>query len=72
VDTPIVESAARVISDKTGRSEDDARDRLAAFNPMGRFVTPDEVAASVMSLVGANSGAVSGHSLIIDGGSQPV
>jgi len=72
VDTPIVESAARNIAEKTDRSEEDAREQLAAFNPLGRLVTPEEVAGAVMWLLGPESTAVAGHSLILDGGTQPV
>ncbi len=72
VDTPIVEHASRVIAERTDRSEEDARASLAAMNPLGRFVTPEEVAAAVLYLVQPDAGAVAGHSLIIDGGSQPV
>jgi NAD(P)-dependent dehydrogenase (short-subunit alcohol dehydrogenase family) len=72
VDTAIVESSARAIAEKTGRGFDEARDALAAQNPLGRLVTPEEVAQAVLYLVGPGSGAVSGHSLVLDGGTQPV
>jgi len=41
-------------------------------NPLGRAVTPDEVAAAVLYLTGPHSDAISGQSLILDGGTQPV
>lgn len=72
VDTPIVESAARVIADRTDRTEAEARASLASLNPLGRLVTPGEVAAAVLHLVRPEASAMAGHSLIIDGGSQPV
>lgn len=72
VDTAIVENAARVIADRTGRTEDDARESLASLNPSGKLVTPEEVARAVLMLVGRDSGSIAGHSMIIDGGSQPV
>ncbi len=72
VDTSIVEGAARVIADRTGRSEEDARASLAEMNPLGRLVTPEEVAEAVIYLTQPAAAAVAGHSLIIDGGSQPV
>lgn len=72
VDTMVVESAARNIAEKTGASEEEARASLAAMNPLGRLVRPEEVAASVLSLVGPESGAISGHCLVLDGGTQPV
>ena len=72
VDTAIVEDAARVIADRTGRTEEDARASLASLNPSGRLVTPEEVARAVLMLVGRGSGSIAGHSMIIDGGGQPV
>ena len=72
VDTQIVEQAARVIADRTDRTEEDARESLASMNPLGRLVTPEEVACAVLSLVRPEAIAMAGHSLIIDGGSQPV
>ena len=51
VDTPIVEGAARVIADRTDRTQEEARDSLAALNPLGRLVTPEEVAQGVLFLV---------------------
>ena len=44
-DTDIVAEAVANIVAKTGRSEDAARAALAARNPQGRLVAPDEVAA---------------------------
>ncbi len=72
VETPLVERAADVISQKTGRPAEDAKAALALNNPLGRFVTPDEVAAAVLYLVGADSGAINGQSLLLDGGTPPV
>jgi 3-hydroxybutyrate dehydrogenase len=72
VDTAIVEEAARVIADRTGRTEAASRDELASLNPIQRLIEPREVAACVLGLCGPASGAVTGQSLIIDGGSQPV
>ena len=72
VDTQIVEQAARVIADRTDRTEEAARESLASMNPLGRLVPPEEVACAVLSLVRPEAIAMAGHSLIIDGGSQPV
>jgi len=71
-DTAIVENAARTIADKTGRTEAAAKEALAAQNPIGRLVTPDEVAAAVLWLVGDGGGAISGQSVVIDGGTIQV
>ena len=52
--------------------EDEALASLTALNPSGRLVTPEEVARAVMLLVGRDSGSIAGHSMIFDGGTQPV
>jgi NAD(P)-dependent dehydrogenase (short-subunit alcohol dehydrogenase family) len=72
VDTPVVARAATSIAEKTGGSEEEARRRLMEINPLKRFVTPEEVAALVLPLVGPHSGAISGQTILADGGTQPV
>lgn len=72
VDTAIVESAARLIAEKTDRDEREAREGLSAINPLGRLVTPEEVARAVLYVVGPDAVAVNGQSLVLDGGTQPV
>ena len=71
-DTPLVDRAAEVVATKTGKEESEVKAHFAQTNPLGRLVQPDEVAAAVLYLVGPGSGAISGHSLVIDGGTQPV
>lgn len=51
VATDIVEDAVRVISAKTARSAEEARQELARMNPSGRLITSEEVAALVVDLV---------------------
>jgi NAD(P)-dependent dehydrogenase (short-subunit alcohol dehydrogenase family) len=53
---------------KTGRSAEEARHRLAATNPLGRFVRPEEVAAAVLWLCGPGSDAVTGQAISVSGG----
>lgn len=72
VDTDIVANAVRQIVEKTGRTEEEARADLAKQNPLGRLVRPEEVAEAVHFMVGPHSGAMSGHCLVLDGGTQPV
>lgn len=72
VDTPVAEQAARKIAEKTGASLEQARGRLAAMNPLGRLVAPSEVAAWVLPFLGPDSGAISGQTVLVDGGTQPV
>jgi NAD(P)-dependent dehydrogenase (short-subunit alcohol dehydrogenase family) len=54
---------ARRISEKTGRPFADAVRAMAAFNPSGRLVTPEEVAAAVVALV--ENGQRSGETVVL-------
>lgn len=42
--------------------------QLAAANPMGRLVSPEEVAKTVAFLAGEDSGFITGHCLEVNGG----
>ena len=50
VDSPLTDRAVAAIVRKTGRSAEDARAALAAQNPCGRLLRPEEVAAAVVAL----------------------
>jgi NAD(P)-dependent dehydrogenase (short-subunit alcohol dehydrogenase family) len=67
-ETDLLENAVTTIIGKTGRSREQARAELAAGNPMGRIVTPEEVAASVAWLCAPAAGTVTGQSIVIAGG----
>jgi NAD(P)-dependent dehydrogenase (short-subunit alcohol dehydrogenase family) len=67
-DTPLLEQALDTITAKTKRSREDARAALAASNPQGRLVTPDEVAVTVLWLASAGAGSVTGQAIAIAGG----
>jgi NAD(P)-dependent dehydrogenase (short-subunit alcohol dehydrogenase family) len=67
-DTPMLDAAIKTISAKTKRSADEARAGLAATNPMGRLITPEEVAAAVGYLCLPAAASVTGETLAIDGG----
>jgi NAD(P)-dependent dehydrogenase (short-subunit alcohol dehydrogenase family) len=60
-------SIARIVA-KTGRSEAAAREALAATNPMGRLVSPREVADAVRWLAGPDAGAITGQAIVVAGG----
>jgi NAD(P)-dependent dehydrogenase (short-subunit alcohol dehydrogenase family) len=66
VDTPMTDATVAGIVAKTGRSEDEARRILARKQPIGRLITPDEVAAAVTFCL-ANA-AVTGQAINVDGG----
>ena len=51
VDSPMTDRSVERIAQKTGRSEEEARALLAAENPGGTLVTPDEVAEVVHELL---------------------
>jgi NAD(P)-dependent dehydrogenase (short-subunit alcohol dehydrogenase family) len=67
-DTPMLDAAIATIAAKTKRSSDDARASLAASNPMGRLIAPEEVAAAVGYLCLPAAGSVTGQTLALDGG----
>jgi NAD(P)-dependent dehydrogenase (short-subunit alcohol dehydrogenase family) len=67
VDTPMTVRSAAAIADRTGTGVAQARARLAAMQPIGRLVTPAEVARVVLLLVD-DDGAITGQGINIDGG----
>lgn len=67
-DTGIVRDAIRTISEKTARSEADARESLVSFNPQQRLVRPAEVASAVLWLCSPGSESMNGQSIAIAGG----
>lgn len=67
-DTDMVAEAVDNIVSKTGRSADDSKAELAAINPGGRMITPQEVAESVAWLALPSTAGVNGQSIAISGG----
>jgi NAD(P)-dependent dehydrogenase (short-subunit alcohol dehydrogenase family) len=67
-DTDLVAGAIDTIRARTGRSEAEARAELARFNPQGRLVTPQEVAAAVLWLCLPESGSINGQAIAVAGG----
>jgi NAD(P)-dependent dehydrogenase (short-subunit alcohol dehydrogenase family) len=67
-ETDIVREAVSNIVAKTGQSEAQARQALAAGNPQQRLVQPHEVAQSVLWLCATGSDAINGQAIAIDGG----
>jgi NAD(P)-dependent dehydrogenase (short-subunit alcohol dehydrogenase family) len=66
VDTPMTDESVANIASGTGRSEDDARAILEGSQPIGRLITAQEVASTVMLCV--DNGAINGQGLNVDGG----
>ncbi len=67
-DTDLVARSVESITARTGRSEDEARAALAASNPQGRLITPDEVAATIVWLCGDGASGVNGAAVPVAGG----
>lgn len=67
-DTPLIDGALDTISEKTGRSREEARASLARSNPQGRLVTPEEVAHTVSWLVSEKATAITGQAIAVAGG----
>jgi len=63
----LAESVARIVA-KTGRSAEQARAELARGNPQGRFVTPEEVAATALFLCSDPASGINGQAVAVDGG----
>jgi NAD(P)-dependent dehydrogenase (short-subunit alcohol dehydrogenase family) len=67
-DTDMVAAAVTNIRDRTGRDEADARAELTQFNPQGRLVVPEEVAAAVLWLCLPESRSITGQAIAVAGG----
>lgn len=67
-ETPLLADSIRIIVENTGRSEEEARQALAASNPQGRFIQPEEVAATALWLCRPGAEAVTGQAISVSGG----
>ena len=68
VDTPMVDESASRIASASKRSEDEARQSLAAMNRHGKLIHPDGVATMILTVCLPQSRDVNGAALTIDGG----
>lgn len=68
VDTPMVDESAARIASVSRRSEDEARQSLAAMNRHGKLIHPDGVATMILSICLPQSRDVNGAAITIDGG----
>jgi 3-hydroxybutyrate dehydrogenase len=66
VDTPMTAATVRTIVSSTGRSSEQARQVLERKQPIGRLITPEEVADAVWFCV--ENGALTGQGINVDGG----
>ena len=67
-ETPMLEQAVARIVATTKRSEAEARAMLAAKNPQGRFITPREVADTVLWLCTEGAASITGQAISLSGG----
>jgi len=67
-ETDLVAQSVATIVAKTGRSADEARAELAKSNPMGRLVTPEEVADAILWLAGQGAASINGQAIAVAGG----
>ncbi|MDN2581142.1 SDR family NAD(P)-dependent oxidoreductase [Aquibium sp. ELW1220] len=68
VETEMLEESIARVMEKTGRSEEQAREGFAAFNPNQRLIKPEEVAAAVLWLASDAAISVTGQPVAISGG----
>jgi NAD(P)-dependent dehydrogenase (short-subunit alcohol dehydrogenase family) len=66
VDTPMTDETVGAISARSGRSAAESRAALEKRQPIGRLVTPVEVADVVAVCIG--NGAINGQGINVDGG----
>jgi NAD(P)-dependent dehydrogenase (short-subunit alcohol dehydrogenase family) len=67
-ETPMLEQVVARIVATTKRSEAEARALLAARNPQGRFITPQEVADTVLWLCSDGAASITSQAISLSGG----
>ncbi len=67
-ETPMLERSLEFITEKTGRSREEAEQELLKDNPSGRFIQPEEVAQSVLWLCGPHTSSITGQAITLSGG----
>jgi NAD(P)-dependent dehydrogenase (short-subunit alcohol dehydrogenase family) len=67
-DTDLVRDSVADIAAKTGRRHETALADLLKDEPLGRLITPQEVAAAVLFLCSVEAAAITGTALAISGG----
>jgi 3-hydroxybutyrate dehydrogenase len=67
-DTDLVTQGLDKITAKTGRTREQALADMLKDEPLGRLITPQEVAAAVLFLCSAEASAITGTTLTVAGG----
>jgi NAD(P)-dependent dehydrogenase (short-subunit alcohol dehydrogenase family) len=66
VDTPMTDATVTAISQRSGRTDAESRAALEKRQPIGRLITPEEVADIVALCIG--NGGINGQGINVDGG----
>ena len=67
-ETPLLEASLVNIAAKTGRTRAEAATDLKRLNPQGRFITPQEVAETVLWLCTPAAQSITGQAISVSGG----
>ena len=70
VDTPMTEGTIATITQRTGRTREQAVAAILETGSQTRLISPDEVAAAVLRLCGPEGDALNGETLVIDGNDE--
>jgi NAD(P)-dependent dehydrogenase (short-subunit alcohol dehydrogenase family) len=68
VDSSMTQQSIDRIAQQTGRDREQSTRALADASPLGRLVTPGEVADAILWLASAQAGTINGQTLVLDGG----
>lgn len=68
VETPMAEKGVQGLMDRFDIPREEAVRRIVGNNPIGRMITPQEVAAAVRYLASDEAAMVNGHMLALSGG----
>ena len=69
VDTEMVSRGVERITERTGRTAEEALDSLKKMSPQNRLATPEEVAAVALLLASDEGRGINGQGINVDGGS---
>ena len=67
-DTEMTERTISAVAQRRKTNHVEARQRIERTVPMGRLISPEEVAAAVLFLCSPAAAAITGHALAVDGG----